>query len=317
MTGTPAKLRPRVLVTGASGFIGGFVAGYLQANGYDVRAALRTQPAPGLRVTECVAAPDFSKPFDAAPLVHGMDHVVHLAGLAHATETIAEATYLAINAEAAARLASDGREAAVKRFVLMSSVRAQTGSSALGVVTETQAPTPTDAYGRSKLAGERRVLELLARSATQAVVLRPALVYGPGVKGNMGTMMRAARSPWPLPANGLGGKRSLVSRTNLAAAVLHALATPTIAPGPYLVADDEALTVSEILGALRQGLGRQPGTFSVPQMPVKLALQVLGRAGDLDRLFGDLCVSTGALRATGWSPAVPVREGLAAAIRDV
>ncbi len=316
MTVTRAQLRPRVLVTGASGFIGGFAAEYLQANGCDVRAAMRTHRVPGLRIAECVAAPDFSKPFDAAPLVDGMDHVVHLAGLAHATDAISETSYIAINAEAAARLASAAKAAGVQRFVLMSSVRAQTGPSAPGIVTAEQVPRPVDAYGRSKLAGERLVLESLGGSATQPVILRPVLVYGPGVKGNMGMMMRAARSPWPLPVKGFGARRSLAGRTNLAAAVLHAITAPAMAPGPYLVADDEALTVAEILGALRQGLGRRPGVFAVPQMPVKLALNALGRAGDLDRLFGDLCVSTGPLRATGWSPAISVRKGLAAAIRD-
>jgi nucleoside-diphosphate-sugar epimerase len=317
VTQPPVKQRPRVLVTGASGFIGGFVAEYLQANGCDVRAAMRTHRLPGMRVTECIAAPDFSKPFDAAPLVDGMDHIVHLAGLAHATETIPETAYMAINAESAHRLAAASRDADLKRFVFMSSVRAQTGPSALGVVTEAQLPAPTDAYGRSKLAGEQMLMDALAGSSTDAVVLRPVLVYGPGVKGNMASLMRLAQSPWPLPVTGLKARRSLVSRINLASAVLHAIVTPGPGAGPYLVADDEALTLAEILGALRHGLGRRPGTFRVPQKPIEVALRSLGRAGDLERITGDLCGSTEALRATGWRPPVSIREGLAAAIRDI
>ncbi len=315
MSETPAKPRPCVLVTGASGFIGGFVAEYLQANGCDVRAAMRTQRLAGMRVTECIAAPDFSGPFDAAPLVDGMDHIVHLAGLAHVTETIPETAYMAINAEAAQRLAAASQDADVKRFILMSSVRAQTGTSAPCVVTEAQAPAPTDAYGRSKLAGEQMVMDALAGSATAPVVLRPVLVYGPGVKGNMASLMRLAQSPWPLPVTGLKARRSLVSRINLASAVLHAIVKPEPGAGPYLVADDEALTLAEILGALRHGLGRPPGMFKVPQRPIEVALRSLGRAGDLERLTGNLCVSTEALRATGWRPPVSIREGLAAAIR--
>ena len=304
-----------MLVTGASGFIGSFVAGYLQANGCDVRAARRSGTSSELQASEYAAAPDFSKPFDASPLVRGMDYIVHIAGLAHATETISEAAYMAINAEAAGRLATAARIEGVKRFIFMSSVRAQTGPSALGIVTEDCPAAPTDAYGRSKLAGEAMVNQVLSGPATRAVVLRPVLVYGPGVRGNMAVLMRLARTPWPLPVKGLHAKRSLLSRANLASAVLHAITAPHVASGTYLVADDEALKVAEILDALRQGLGRAPGMFTVPQGPVKLALKALGREGDLDRLFGDLCVSTGALRATGWRAQVPVRAGLAAAIR--
>ncbi len=315
MTETRAQERPRVLVTGASGFIGGFVAEYLQENGCDVRAACRASAAPGLTVTERVTAPDFSKPFNADHLVQGMDHVIHIAGLAHATASISEAVYMAVNAEAAQRLASSAQRAGVKRFVFMSSVRAQTGPSALGIVTEALPSIPTDAYGRSKLTGECLITETLRGTATAPVLLRPVLVYGPGVKGNMGTLMRLARSPWPLPVAGIAARRSLVSRVNLASAVLHALRSPNLGVGPYLVADDEALTVAEIFGALRQGLGRPPGTFKVPQKPIELVLRCFGRAADLKRLFGDLRVLTDALQSTGWRAAVPVREGLAAAIR--
>ena len=315
MTETRAQERPRVLVTGATGFIGGFVAEYLQANGCDVRVACRAGASPGLTVTERVTAPDFSKPFDADPLVQGIDHVIHIAGLAHATASIPEAAYMALNAEAAQRLASSAQRAGVKRFIFLSSIRAQTGPSAPGVVTEALTPTPTDVYGRSKLTGERLITETLRGTATAPILLRPVLVYGPGVKGNMGTLMRLARSPWPLPVKGFGARRSLVSRVNLASAVLHALHSPNLGAGPYLVADDDALTVAEILGALRQGLGRPPGTFRVPQKPIELALRSFGRAADLERLFGDLRVSTDALQSTGWKAAMPIREGLAAAIR--
>ncbi len=316
MTENSETRRPRVLVTGASGFVGRFVAEHLQANGFEVHGAYRSGASIGPSSIARIAAPDFGEHFDASPLVSGMDHIVHLAGLAHATQSISEATYMTINAEAAQRFAAASRDADVKRFVFMSSVRAQIGPSAPGIITEAQSPAPTDAYGRSKIAGEQMVMDALGGSPTVSVVLRPVLVYGPGVKGNMASLMRLARSPWPLPVAGLNARRSLVSRINLASAVLHAIITPEPGAGPYLVADDEALTLAEILGALRHGLGRPPGTFRVPQMPVKLALKALGRAGDLERLTGDLCVSTEALRETGWQAAVPIREGLAAAIRD-
>ena len=304
--------RGRVLLTGASGFMGPRIAGALQAEGYSVRAA--SCSALALPGTEAVILPDLAQDFDARPLVDGMDYVVHLAGIAHATTAISDAIYHAVNAEAPVRLAAAARAAGAKRFLLMSSVRAQTGPVAKEAVREDQVPCPTDAYGRSKLAGEKLLAQTLQGSATEFVVLRPVLVYGPGVKGNMAALERLARLRVPLPLASFRGRRSLLSLANLASAVCHCLVADAARGGTFLVADSEPATIPEIVSAMRKGLGRRPGSFSVPAWPLASALRLFGKSDVANRLFGDLIADTSALRATGWSPKEETLAALAAAM---
>ncbi|MEQ1718097.1 MAG: NAD-dependent epimerase/dehydratase family protein, partial [Hyphomicrobium sp.] len=302
----------RVLVTGASGFAGAPVIQRLADAGHAVTAGVRQAHERPRAAASTVIMPDLALPFDARPLVTECDAVVHLAGLAHASALIPEATYQAINCEAAYRLAVASRDAGVKRFVFVSSVRAMTGPSAVGIVTEERPASPSDAYGRSKLAAERAVAEGLAGSATDFVILRPVLMFGPGSKGNMAALMRLARTPWPLPLAGFGGRRSLLNVENFADSIAHTLTSPAAAGGTFLVADaGPGLTVGEIVAAMRAGLGKPPRLLHIPLPGAAVALRVVGKADLAARLFGDLTVSGAALSATGWTPPVSTEAGLA------
>lgn len=306
--------RAQVLVTGASGFVGLHLVRFLLAQGFAVRAASRTgMHIPG---AETVALPDLSKDFDARPLVDGMDTIVHLAGIAHATSAIPDAVYHAVNAEAARKLAVAAGQAGARQFIAMSSVRAQSGPCAHGLLNEAMQPAPADGYGRSKLEAERAVAAALTGSHTASVALRPVLIYGPGVKGNMSVLERLARSRAPLPLGGLTAKRSLLSLANLASAVEHCLRAPNVVRGSYLVADASPVSVAEIIASLRAGLGRTPGLVAIPSHPIEFVLRRAGRANAADRLFGNLVVDTAALRATGWAPQYDTAAALSAWMRD-
>lgn len=315
----------RVLVTGATGFAGPPLIDALVRAGHHVTAAVRHgrpgrpgRPGP-IAAHASVAMPDLERPHaillsEVTALVSGHDAVVHLAGLAHSSRSIPEAVYTAVNCEGARLFAEASRTAGVKRFVLVSSVRAQCGPAAGAVLDEQTTPAPADAYGRSKLAGERAVASVLAGSAAEFVILRPVLMYGAASKGNMATLMRLARSPWPLPIGGLSGRRSVLGIANFSSAVAHVLDTPGAAGGTFLVADAGTVTPGEIVAAFRAGLGRAPRVPVLPLPGGAALLRALGKSDLAARVFGDLVVSTKALEATGWHPSLSTRDGLALAI---
>ena len=181
----------RVLVTGASGFIGKRLAGALAKEGWQVRAAARDPSSiPTKAGVERVAMPDLSHPADWSGLLTGITHVVHLAGIAHAPGVLPDDLYRRINAQAFGELAAQA-SGKVERLVLLSSVRAQAGLSAERTLTELDEREPTDSYGRTKLEAER----LVAGSGVPFTVLRPAVVYGKGVKGNVASLATLDRCP--------------------------------------------------------------------------------------------------------------------------
>jgi nucleoside-diphosphate-sugar epimerase len=180
------------------------------------------------------------------------------------------------------------------------------------VVTEALTPQPTDDYGRSKLAAEQG----LATLGIDWVALRPVLVYGPGVKGNVAALVRLARTPYPLPLGGLAAKRSLIAVDNLVDAIETVLSAPAPLRRPLIVADAEPLTVAEMIAALRAGLGRRPGLIPVPARVLALALGAAGRAEWYERLAGALVADASALGALGWAPRIAPRAGLAALARQ-
>lgn len=291
-----APVAGRVLVTGANGFVGSGVVAALVEAGKPVRAATRGPASlpPGI---EGAVIGDLRTPTNLSEALHGIDAVVHTAGLAH-ERNHDEAALRAVNAEATVRLARAARAAGVRVFVLLSSIRAQTGPSADHAVTEAEQPAPSDAYGRSKLEAE----ELLAASGAPFVVLRPVLVHGPGMRFNMAALADLAARRFPLPLAGFGAQRSIVARRHLADAVLLALANAAMAGGTYLVADPEPLTVARMIAALRRGLGRRPGLFPLPGQAVAAAARLAGRAEEVERLRHPLVADPARLLAAGWKP---------------
>jgi UDP-glucose 4-epimerase len=286
------------------------VAALLRA-GYAVRAATRRQGSFPDSV-EAAIIPDFTNPIDWNPILRGVDIIVHLAGLAHVK--IPDTPYSEfdqINRIGTQRLAQAAKEAAIERFVYISSVRAQVDASAEHTVREQDEPCPTDQYGRSKLAAE-----LAIRAAgVPFTIFRPVAVYGPNPKGNIRTLVRLARSSLPLPVANFSGRRSVLAVDNLISAIIFALNNPVTIGETYLVADSKAMTIGEILTMLRKIQGRSSSTISVPQVIVRLLLIMCGRKDVWVRLSGDLVVDTSKLESVGWRPAIDTYEGLRGMMR--
>ncbi|WP_018263052.1 NAD-dependent epimerase/dehydratase family protein [Methylobacterium sp. WSM2598] len=303
---------PLIALTGATGFIGRHLLRDLTGRGYRVRVLLRRPVALPPGASGAVVG-DLARPQNMAAALAGVDAVVHSAGLAHAMSGAPEDDYRTFNTEATRGLAQAAAKARVRRFVFLSSIRAQCGPSAPGTLTEADAPAPTDAYGRSKLAAE----EALAAVEIDFAALRPVLVYGPGVKGNMAALLALAARPVPLPLGGLRGRRSLVSVETLADAVEAVLRAPGFLRRPLIVAEPDPLTVPEMLAALRAGFGRPPGLMPVPAPLVAAALRLAGRGELGERLAGSLVARAEALAGLGWTAPRGSREGLTALARAV
>ncbi|KAA2237870.1 NAD-dependent epimerase/dehydratase family protein [Salinarimonas soli] len=303
--------RPLIALTGATGFVGRFLVRDLTRRGYRVRALLR-RPADLPPETQSAVVGDLAAPRHMAEALREVDAVIHSAGLAHAMSGIPEDDYRSANTEATQAMARAAERAGIRRFVFLSSIRAQSGPTAPGVLTEADEPRPTDAYGRSKLAAERG----LAETGLDWAALRPVLVYGEGVRGNMGALVRLAGTPYPLPFARLAARRSLLALDNLGEAVDVVLRHEGRLAGPFLVADPDPLTLPEIVAALRAGLGRRPGLLPVPASLLGAAMRLAGRSEAHERLAGSLVADPAALRALGWTPRVSTRDGLAALARE-
>ncbi|TVQ36265.1 MAG: NAD-dependent epimerase/dehydratase family protein [Geminicoccaceae bacterium] len=297
--------KPSVALTGASGFIGHHLLRVLLARGYDVRALLRQSGSlpPG---AAGVVVGDLRAPRDLASALAGIDVVVHAAGLAHQPRGVGDAEMFATNATATLELAKAAQKQGVRRFVFVSSLRAQTGPSAPHRLAETTPPNPTDAYGRAKLAAERG----LAGLDIEWAALRPVLVYGRGAQGNLASLLRLARLPLPLPFGAFEAPRSLVGVDSVVAAVVAAIEAPGILRRPFLVADTLPVSLADIITALRRGLGRPPNLLAVSPRVLRAMMQALGRGDMAQRLLEPLEVDATALTTLGWQPTADPRPGL-------
>jgi nucleoside-diphosphate-sugar epimerase len=302
----------RILVTGASGFIGRAVSSALAAAGHSVRAASR-QPnrTPGQAGIEWMELPDLQKEVDWSQLVAGMDIVVHLAAIAHRNEGDA-GDYVAVNQVATASLAECCHRHAIKRLIFMSSIGVQTGSAADHVLTEADEPRPVTGYDRAKLAAEQQVRQ----SGAPFTILRPVIVYGRGAKANIALLTRIATLPVPLPFGAFRNRRSLLAIENLVQAVELCLASPQTLNQTFIVSDPEPITLSDMFASLREGAGRSPWLVPVPPLAVKALVTAMGRPELWDRIGRELIASPAKLQAAGWSPQTETKAALRAMVRS-
>jgi nucleoside-diphosphate-sugar epimerase len=296
----------RLALTGGTGFIGQHLLRALTRRGYQVRVLLRR---PTMLPADCTSAVigDIARPQNMASALADVDAVIHSAGLSVAASGRPEDDYRVLNVEATIGLARSAQRAGVRRFVFISSMRAQAGSTDPRPLTEEMEPQPTDPFGRSKLAAE----QALATVGIDWVALRLATVYGPGVTGNMAQLIRLARSRLPLPFGALTARRSLLSLDNLAAAVDCVLKADGPLRRVLVAADPQPLTVAEMIAAMRRGLGRRPGLVPVPPRMLAAMLRATGRADAYERIAEPLVADPSALLRLGWTPPVATAEGLA------
>jgi len=302
-----------ILVTGARGFVGRAVCEHLAGAGHAVRAAARAPLAAGT-AGAFFPVRDVCDPVGWDAALSGCEVVVHLAGLAHLPRgAFAAHEVERVNADGTANVAALAARAGVRRFVLMSSVKASGDASVGAPMTEEDAPRPVDAYGRAKLAAERRLIELARQGGMAFTVLRPPLVYGPGVRANFLALMRAVRARRPLPLASVRNARSLVYVGNLAAAVAACVGHPGAADRVFLVSDGEDVSTPGLLRGVAAALGVRPVLFPFPPALLRATATLVGRGEQAARLLDSLQLDTARIRGElGWRPPFSLAEGLAA-----
>ena len=309
------RVKDRVLVTGANGFVGGHLCAELLRRGNAVRGAVRSPSAaevlPG--DVEPFVVPDVGPGTDWSAGLEGVEAVVHLAGRVHVTREEGPdplSAYRRVNVEGTARLLEASVEAGARRLVFLSSVKA-VGEGGPAAYTEETPCRPADAYGISKLEAERALSEAAPRIET--VVVRPPLVYGPGVRANFLKLIGAVSRGLPLPLGRVENARSMVYVRNLTDAISLCLEHPAAAGETFLVADEERPSTRELVSKLGGFLGRPARLAPVPVPLLRLGGRLEGRSDQVERMVGTLTVSTAKIRdVSGWTPPYSMEKGLKA-----
>jgi nucleoside-diphosphate-sugar epimerase len=302
-----------VFVTGATGFVGTHLCRVLTQHGWQVQAAIRAEGAgsnlPGIGSARLEL---FCEPMRWREAMRGCQGVVHLAARVHQmrADVRTESDYDRINVEGSRFVAEQALQAGVQRFVFLSSVKVN-GEGADRPYRSGDAPDPRDAYGRSKWAAEQQLAELCANSRMGLAIIRPPLVYGPGVRANFHRLMRLASLGMPLPIASIANRRSFIGVTNLVDFIETCLTHPAFAD-TWLVSDGEAFSTPELLVRLSKLMGRPARMFGIPPVWLRRLARPLGLAGTVERLSGTLQVDSSAARLRlGWNPPVSVDEELA------
>lgn len=282
----------RILVTGASGFVGRALVPLLAARGHRVVAPSRAETG------------DIGPETEWSRLLAGADAVIHLAARVHVMQDKAPdplAAFRRVNTAGTARLAAAAIEAGVSRFVLISSIKVN-GEGSDRPYTAADRPAPQDPYGISKLEAEQAILDQADR--LEAVILRPPIVYGPNVGGNFLRLLKLIDRGMPLPFGSVRNRRSLIAVDNLADAIAWALTGP---PGIYLPSDGIDLSTPALVEGLARAMGRPTRLLPCPPRLLRLAGAMTRQTAAIDRLTGTLTVDN---RLPGWRPPLSVEDGL-------
>jgi nucleoside-diphosphate-sugar epimerase len=309
MNAEPPPTPLRVLVTGATGFVGRALLAADPA--FRMRAALRSRPPRDLGADHIVVG-DIDGQTDWSQALREIDCVVHLAARVHVMKPTENdrLEFERTNVQGTEQLARAAAAAGVKCFVYLSSIKVNGENSGQRAFRADDAPQPRDDYARSKLEAERRLSAIQAASGMRVSVVRSPLVYGPGVRANFLRLLSLAHRGLPIPLASIDNARSMVSVWNLCDLICALLRTER-SSGVYLVADGEDVSTAELIRRLAQLMGRPARLFGVPAGALRALAAITGRGAELRRLLDSLTVDISETRGRlGWSPPVTLQAGL-------
>lgn len=303
----------RILVTGASGFVGRALVSRLADAGHEVVAAVRSAASAGDGLMTTVAVGDI-RSADWGAALDGVDAVVHLAARAHvmrdkSADPLSE--FRDVNVAGTKRLAEAAMRHGVGRFVFVSTIGVNGRKTEGRPFTAADAPAPAEPYAIAKREAED-VLLSWAGPSFEPVVVRPTLVYGPGAPGNMARLVKAVAAGWPMPFAGIRNRRSLIGVENLADILELSCSRPAVGGIVVLAADPTPVSTSDMLTAVASGLSRRPRLFRMPRPVLGMLLKAAGGRTLRDQLLGDLEVDVAETqRLLSWVPAMDTLAGLA------
>jgi len=305
----------RVFITGANGFVGRFLCQFLVETGHKVVAAVRTLPKkPFQKMVEVAVIGNIGPETDWADLLRGQAVVIHLAGRAHANDKRnlnIDALYYSVNVEGTICLAKASLTAGVKRFIYLSSIKAMCEGSGNRALIESMVPEPEDIYGKTKREAELGLLEVVNNAVMGALILRPPLIYGPGVKGNFLSLMLACNRGFPFPLKNIKNKRSFLYLGNLVEALSLLVEVKNIANGIFLISDSDSISTPELIRRISFSLGRPSRLYPFPIWLLHLFGLICGKPGAITRLVGTLEIDASELKKTlGWTPSFNMIQGL-------
>ncbi|UZZ08807.1 SDR family oxidoreductase [Ectopseudomonas mendocina] len=311
-------LEPRVVMTGANGFVGHHLASVLQRRGIDFLALSRTCLSTDYRSLTVSSLGDVEA---MKVVLNGYSVVIHVAARAHVMQDADSdpmTEYRRVNTKLTLDLAKAAVASGVRRFIFISSIKVHGEETALGSpYGASDVPMPDDPYGLSKLEAEQGLMKLAGETGLEVVVIRPPLVYGPGVKGNFASLIKLMGKGLPLPLGAIHNKRSLVGIDNLIDLIIRCIDHPAAANQVFLAGDGVDLSTTELLRGVAEAMGRPARLIPVPAALLSLGAALLGKRAVAQRLLGSLQVDISKARELlGWEPPVSVQEGLRRCVRD-
>ena len=316
----------KFLITGANGFLGQPLCAELQRRGQNVLAATRSGKA-FIKDTQTVVTGEVNAQTDWSSALQGIDVVIHLAARVHVMKDNSEnplEEFRKVNLHGTENLARQAARAGVKRLVYVSSIKVNGESTALSTIpspvdgrgeltcfSDTDTPNPQDPYGVSKWEAEQALHRVSEETGLEVVVVRPPLVYGPGVKGNFISLLTAIYKGIPLPLAGAKNARSLVYVGNLVDALIVCATHPEAAGKTYLVSDGKAVSTADLAKEIAAALECADRTFYFPPTVLRTMARLLGKSAQVDRLFGSLRINSQKIRnELGWTPPYTLQQGL-------
>ena len=304
-----------VLVTGATGFLGGRLCMALEKDPKMKLTAVVRWGRTVSQVSSVIAMPCIDSVSDWANALTTQDVVIHTAARAHImNDSVADplTEYRKVNVDGTLNLARQAAVVGVKRFIFISSIKVNGEQTFSGQpFRPDDKANPTDPYGLSKWEAEQGLQQIAQETGMEVVIIRPPLVYGPGVKGNFANLIKLVGKGLPLPLGAIHNRRSMIALDNLVDLIIICIDHPNAANQVFLASDGQDLSTTELLQGLAQAMGRPSRLLPIPGELVSLAASALGKKSIADRLLGSLQVDISKIRdLLSWTPPISVDEGL-------